>query len=180
MAVDAVVPGLAITGIIFCALLAAIHIYIFVLEALLWRSRAAKSFGLSQTAVDHSVGLASNQGFYNLLLAAGLVWSTAEQDSRAMLFFLAAVFTAGVFGAVTASFRILFVQVIPSLLGFIFVAFGYFTTKDWSSFRHPLYALLILFGAGLVTFILAFIIKKYFLGDGPKIPTKTTTANRDT
>ena len=71
--------------------------------------------------------------------------------------------TAGIFGVITASPRILFVQVIPAFLGFIFVDFGYFPRTDWSYWRHPLYLLLILIGAGLVTAVLAFIIKKRLL-----------------
>jgi len=163
MGIQADIPGLYITGCVFCGILAAIHIYIFILGAILWRKRAAKIFRLPQSTVDNSVSLAANQGFYNLLLAVGLIWGLAELNAGTMLFFLAAIFTAGIFGVVTVSPRILFVQVIPALLGFIFVDFGYFSTKNWSHWRHPLYLLLILMGAGLVTAILSFIIKKYFL-----------------
>ncbi len=164
MAVDAAaIPGLFITGCVFCGLLAVIHIYIFILEAILWRKRAGKTFGLSPATVDLGAGLAANQGFYNLLLAVGLIWALAELNPDIMLFFLSAIFTAGIFGVITASPRILFVQVIPALLGFIFVDFGYFPTKYWSQWKHPLYLLLILTGAGLVTAALSVIIKKKFL-----------------
>jgi putative membrane protein len=163
MAMPGDIPGLAITGCVFCGILAVIHIYIFILEAILWRKRASKSFGLPQSTVEAGAGLAANQGFYNLLLAVGLIWGLAELNLDTLLFFLAAVFTAGIFGAITASPRILFVQVIPALLGFIFVDFGYYPLKDWSQWRHPLYLLLILIGAGLITALLSFIIKKFFL-----------------
>ena len=164
MAVEvAAVPGLFITGCVFCGLLAVIHIYIFTLEAILWRKRAGKTFGLSPATVDLGAGLAANQGFYNLLLAVGLIWGLAELSADIMLFFLSAIFTAGIFGVITASPRILFVQVIPALLGFIFVDFGYFRTNDWSYWKHPLYLLLILIGAGLITAALSIIIKKKFL-----------------
>jgi len=165
MAINAEIPGLAITGCVFCGILAVIHIYIFILEAILWRKRAAKVFRLPQSTVDISAGLAANQGFYNLLLAVGLIWGLAELNPDIMLFFSAAVFTAGIFGVITASPRILFVQVIPALLAFIFVDFGYFSTKNWSYWKHPLYLLLILIGAGFITAVLSFIIKKYLLGN---------------
>ncbi|CAF0896161.1 unnamed protein product [Adineta steineri] len=179
MALESVIPGLAITGCVFCGIIAVIHIYIFILESILWRKRAAKSFKLSQAVVDASAGLAANQGFYNLLLAAGLIWGLAELNASTMLFFLAAVFTAGIFGVITSSPRILIVQVIPALLGFIFVAFGFFPTKDWSYWRHPLYLVLILIGAGLVTAILSFIIKKKFLDTIPKVSSRLAPANDD-
>ena len=165
MEIKADIPGLYITGCVFCGILAVIHIYIFILEAILWRKRAAKAFRLPQSTVDAGVSLAANQGFYNLLLAVGLIWGLAELNPEIMLFFLAAVFTAGIFGAITASPRILFVQVLPALLGFIFINFGYFSTRNWSRWNHPLYLLLILLGAGIVTALLAFIIRKYFIGN---------------
>jgi putative membrane protein len=165
MGINADIPGLYITGCVFCGILAVIHIYIFILEAILWRKRAAKTFRLPQSTVDVGASLAANQGFYNLLLAVGLIWGLAKLNAEILLFFLAAIFTAGIFGVVTVSTRILFVQVIPALLGFIFVDFGYFSKTNWSHWNHSLYLLLILIGAGLVTAILSFIIKKYFLGN---------------
>jgi hypothetical protein len=75
---------------------------------------------------------------------------------------LTAIFTTGIFGVVTASPRILFVQVIPALLGFIFVDFGYFSTKNWLHWQHPLYLLLVPIEAGFVTAILSFIYKEIF------------------
>ena len=176
---DATVPGLAITGLVFCGLLAAIHIYIFTLEAILWKKRAAKVFNFPQSTVDSSAVLAANQGFYNLLLAAGLIWGLAELQSPVLLFFLAAVCTAGIFGAITASPRIILVQVVPSFLGFIFVDFGFVSTKVWSYWRHPLYVLIIFLGACLITAILTLVIKKSFLNDGPHPSSKPAPAKDD-
>ncbi|CAF5178555.1 unnamed protein product, partial [Rotaria magnacalcarata] len=73
MGINASIPGLAITGCVFCGILAALHIYIFILETVLWRKRAAKTFRLPQSTVEIGAGLAANQGFYNLLLAVGLI-----------------------------------------------------------------------------------------------------------
>lgn len=170
MAIDADIPGLYITGCVFCGILASIHIYIFVLESFLWRKRAAKAFRLPQTTVDLTVGLAANQGVYNLLLAIGLIWGLIELKADVMLFFLSAIFLAGVFGAITASPRILLVQVIPSLLGFIFVSFGYYSKTDWSDWHHPLYLLLILAGGGIIVAVLGIVIKKFLLTEAPKTP----------
>lgn len=57
-------------GLIFAALAAALHVYIFVLESLLWtapRTRAA--FGTTEEEAQTTKLLAFNQGFYNLFLA---------------------------------------------------------------------------------------------------------------
>lgn len=172
MAVQADIPGLYITGCVFCGLLALIHIYIFVLESILWRKRAAKTFRLPQSTVDISTGLAANQGVYNLLFAVGLIWGLAELKADVMLFFLSAIFLAGIFGVITASPRILFVQVIPSLLGFVFVSFGYYSKKDWSDWHHPLYLLILFGGGGLIIAILGVLIKKYFLDKNPGAPSR--------
>lgn len=176
MATGANIPGLFITGCVFSGILAAIHIYIFVLESILWQKRASKAFRLPQSTVDTTAVLAANQGFYNLLLAVGLIWGLAELNPDILLFFLAAICTAGIFGFITVSPRILIVQVIPSVLGFIFVDFGYYSVNNWSHWKHPLYLLLILAGAGIVTMILTFLIKKVILD---KIPNSTSPSAGD-
>jgi putative membrane protein len=67
-----------------------------------------------------STVLAANQGLYNGFLAAGLVWSLAGSDALATplrCFFLACVVIAGIYGAATASRRILWIQAFPGALG---------------------------------------------------------------
>lgn len=179
MGLDAAVPGVAIAGCVISGIIAAIHIYIFVLESILWRTRAAKVFKFPQSVVDTTIVLAANQGFYNLLLAAGLIWGLAELDGRILLFFLAAVATAGIFGVITSSPRILFVQVIPGVIGFIFVDFGFFPTEFWSKFRHPVYQLIIFLGVCVITAVSTFIIKKMFIdkGSGPSSRSAATVSN---
>jgi len=61
--------------------------------------------------------LAANQGLYNGFLAAGLLWSLwlGEEGVHVAIFFLACVLIAGLFGAVTASRKILYVQALPAL-----------------------------------------------------------------
>ncbi len=59
--------------------------------------------------------LAANQGLYNGFLAAGLVWGLAwaTRARACKIFFLACVVVAGVFGAATASRKILFARRCP-------------------------------------------------------------------
>jgi putative membrane protein len=71
-----------------------------------------KTFKRTAEQQIETKALAQNQGLYNGFLAAGLVWSYwAGYDVR--VFFLVCVVVAGVYGAITASRSILFVQAIP-------------------------------------------------------------------
>jgi putative membrane protein len=60
--------------------------------------------------------LAANQGLYNGLLVAGLVWDLVSELTDVKVFFLACVVVAGVYGAATVSSRILFVRAVSALL----------------------------------------------------------------
>jgi putative membrane protein len=70
-------------------------------------------------------------GFYNGILAAGLIWGLVsnEENPRLKTFFLAAIAIAGSIGATTVSTAIYFVQMLPGLLGMFMVAYGWFFLK---------------------------------------------------
>lgn len=96
-----------------------IHVYIVVLEMFLWKKRAGKVFGMPQALVDQTVTLAANQGLYNGFLVAALLGGFCTQAAVAeafVVFGLGCVAVAGLYGAVTASPRTLFVQTVPALL----------------------------------------------------------------
>src|SRR5580693_7574698 len=62
-------------GLVFAALAALLHVYIFTMESLTWTSgRTRKAFGTTAEEAETTKLLAFNQGFYNLFLAivAGL------------------------------------------------------------------------------------------------------------
>ena len=65
---------LLIIAIVFAGLAALLHVYIFVMESILWtRPSIWKRFGLkSQDDAQTMKPLALNQGFYNLFLAIGV------------------------------------------------------------------------------------------------------------
>jgi len=111
---------MATVAAVLVAVVAAIHVYIVVLEMLLWRTpRGLQAFGTTQAFADESATLAANQGLYNGFLVAGLVWGLVATDPvgyQVKLFFLACVIVAGVFGAATVSRRILVVQAFPAAL----------------------------------------------------------------
>jgi putative membrane protein len=107
---------------ILIALVAAIHVYILVLEMFLWDTKTGrKAFNLSADFARDTRVLAANQGLYNGFLAAGLLWGLWLGDAgfQVKLFFLACVLIAGVFGAATASKKILYVQALPALIAMV-------------------------------------------------------------
>ena len=113
---------------IVVALVALLHIYFLVLEMFLWDKPAGlKAFGQTPESAAATKVLAANQGLYNGFLAAGLLWGlwldTAGTSIK--LFFLGYVIVAGIFGAMTASRKILFVQALPALLAAVLVLAAY-------------------------------------------------------
>jgi putative membrane protein len=116
---------MATVAAVLVAVVAAIHVYIVVLEMLLWRTpRGLRAFGTTQAFADESATLAANQGLYNGFLVAGLVWGLLAADPvgyQVKLFFLGCVMVAGAFGAATVNRRILVVQALPAAVAFVAV-----------------------------------------------------------
>ena len=111
---------MAIASQVVTGLVAALHIYFLVLEMFLWATPAGqKAFGRTAAEQEATKVLAANQGLYNGFLAAGLVWSLVGSDLTALpirTFFLGCVVVAGIYGGLTASRKILFVQAGPAIL----------------------------------------------------------------
>ena len=104
------------------ALIALLHVYILVLEMFLWDKPAGlRAFGQTLEAATASKVLAANQGLYNGFLAAGLFWGLwlGAEGSAVIVFFLCCVLVAGLYGAATASRKILFIQAAPAALGLL-------------------------------------------------------------
>ncbi|MEJ4042977.1 DUF1304 domain-containing protein [Erwinia sp. SLM-02] len=109
------------------ALVAAIHIYILILEMFLWDTATGRrAFNLSEEFARSTRVLAANQGLYNGFLAAGLLWGLwlGESGFQFKLFFLSCVMIAGIYGAATASRKILYVQSIPALIALGALLYG--------------------------------------------------------
>jgi len=107
---------------ILIGLVALIHSYIMVFEMFLWESRGPTVFSsFPADLFAPTKVLAANQGLYNGFLAAGLFWALlfikdVRWKRNVALFFLSCVAVAGVYGAMTASLNIIFVQTIPAIL----------------------------------------------------------------
>ncbi|MFX0578518.1 DUF1304 domain-containing protein [Nocardia nepalensis] len=110
---------------VLVGLVALLHIYILVMEMFLWTTpRVRAAFGSTVEFAEQTKVLAANQGLYNGFLAAGLIWGVIASDPvgfAAMIFFTACVVVAGIYGAVTANRRILFVQALPGAIALVAV-----------------------------------------------------------
>ncbi len=117
----ATLPAMHLLANIMVGLVAVIHIYILVLEMFLWDKPAGlRAFGQSLEQARASKVLAANQGLYNGFLAAGLIWGLlADRGFHIEIFFLTCVIIAGLYGAATASRKILWVQAVPALIALV-------------------------------------------------------------
>jgi len=114
--------GLLAQGLV--ALVALLHVYFLVLEMFLWDKPAGlRAFGLTPERAALTRSLAMNQGVYNGFLAAGLAWGIAlgPAGKPVEVFFLGCVIVAGVFGAITASRKILWIQAAPAAVALALV-----------------------------------------------------------
>ena len=104
---------------IITGLVAVLHGYFLILEMFLWEKPAGrKSFRTTAEFAAQSKTLAANQGLYNGVLAAGLIWGLFAGDA-VKIFFLSCVIIAGLFGAFTVSKRIFYIQALPALIGLV-------------------------------------------------------------
>jgi len=106
---------------IVTALVLLIHVYIVLLETVLFQSRGRKVFGLNQEKAEIMRAGMSNQGCYNgflvAALALGLLHPDAAIASAFTVFGLSCVAVAGVWGALTVKRSILFIQTVPAVIG---------------------------------------------------------------
>ncbi len=118
---------MSLAALILIALVALIHVAIVVIEMALWdKPQGMKVFRTTPDFAKASKTLAANQGLYNGFLAAGLIWAlfpigAATAAQAIATFFLLCVIAAGVFGALTVSRRILYVQALPALVALVLI-----------------------------------------------------------
>jgi putative membrane protein len=112
---------------ILVALVAAVHLYILWLEMFAWDTRGKQVFkgSLPADMFTPTKILAANQGLYNGFLAARLIWTFFIADTtwqtNISIFFLGCVIVAGIYGALTASKKIFFVQALPAIIALVCV-----------------------------------------------------------
>ena len=106
------------------ALVVVLHVCFLVLEMFLWDTPTGLAvFGQTAEEAAATRTLAANMGLYNGFLAAGLGWGLilGAGGEGVKLFFLGCIVIAGIFGAATASRKILFVQALPAAVGLALV-----------------------------------------------------------
>ena len=114
-----------ILGKILVGLVALEHLYILYIEMFAWETLGKKTFkgSLPPELFGPTKTLAANQGLYNGFLATGLIWSLLIEDHHwsfyVAIFFLSCVIVAGLYGAVTASKKIFYVQALPASIALV-------------------------------------------------------------
>lgn len=113
---------------VIIVLVAALHLYFLYFEMFAWDTIGRKTFKQIPAEVfPKTKVLAANQGLYNGFLVAGLIWSLLISDpvwaDHVALFFLGCVLVAGIFGALTASKKIFWIQGLPALIGILIILF---------------------------------------------------------
>jgi putative membrane protein len=110
---------------ILTSLVFLIHVYIVLLETVMFRSRGVKVFGIPPEQVERMAPVMSNQGCYNLFLVAALGLGLFYPDpviARAFVIYgLSCVIVAGIWGAATVMIRILYIQTVPAALALLAV-----------------------------------------------------------
>lgn len=124
-----------IAGLVFAGIAALIHVYIFVLESVLWTgARARAIFGVRTIEeAELTRPLAFNQGFYNLFLAivtvGGVVFFAAgAAEIGATLVFVGtgSMLAAGLVLLLSSpsKARSALIQLVPPLIAVVLVAVG--------------------------------------------------------
>lgn len=111
---------------ILIGFIAFLHFYFLYFEMFAWETLGRKIFkNFPKDLFTPTKSMAANQGLYNGFLAAGLIWTFFIDNDIWRLyisvFFLSCVIIAGIYGALTVSKKILFVQAIPAIIALILI-----------------------------------------------------------
>ena len=117
--------------VVLIGAIALLHCYILWMEMFAWTTRGRKVFrNIPPDMFEKTKVFAANQGLYNGFLAAGLIWTffiqNQEWKANVSVFFLSCVAIAGLYGALTASKRIFFVQGLPAIIALLLVLYHYY------------------------------------------------------
>jgi putative membrane protein len=108
---------------VLTALVMVIHIYIVLIETVLFRSWGVKAFRIPPDRVEEMAPVMSNQGCYNLFLvvalAVGLFYAEEEIAQAFTVYGLGCVMVAGIWGGITVARKILFIQTVPAAIALV-------------------------------------------------------------
>jgi putative membrane protein len=116
---------------ILIGFIAFLHCYFLWFEMFAWTTVGKRVFkNFPEDLFEKTKVMAANQGLYNGFLAAGLIWTffitNIEWRNHVSLFFLICVAIAGIYGALSVSRKIFFIQAMPALVAISFIAKNYF------------------------------------------------------
>lgn len=111
------------------AIVAVLHIWFCILEMVFWtKPLGLKTFKMDKVLAQQSAPLAANQGLYNAFLSAGLLWglftSNPEQALHIKIFFLSCIIIAGIYGGLSVSRKIIFIQALPAAVTLVLLYFA--------------------------------------------------------
>jgi len=116
---------MSILANVVVAIIALMHLWFLILEMVLWdKPSGLRAFGITPEYAAQTKVLAANQGLYNGFLSAGLAWGLILGGAEGMhvkLFFLACVLVAGIYGGLTATRKVLWIQGLPAAIGIALV-----------------------------------------------------------
>jgi putative membrane protein len=107
---------------------ALLHLYFLYFEMFAWTTKGRKVFrSFPAELFEPTKSMAANQGLYNGFLAAGLIWTYFINDAywsdNIAIFFLGCVAVAGIYGALTVTKKIFFIQALPALITIALILF---------------------------------------------------------
>lgn len=113
---------------ILIGFVALLHLYFLYFEMFAWTTKGRKVFrSFPSDLFEPTKSMAANQGLYNGFLAAGLIWSYFISDvvwsKNIALFFLGCVAVAGIYGAVSVTKKIFYIQALPALITIALILF---------------------------------------------------------
>lgn len=109
---------------VLIGIIAFLHFYFLWLEMFAWTTKGRKVFkNFPSDLFEPTKSMAANQGLYNGFLASGLVWtyfiSDIQWSNNIALFFLSCVAIAGIYGAMSVSKKIFYIQALPAIITII-------------------------------------------------------------
>ncbi|WP_299434259.1 DUF1304 domain-containing protein [uncultured Maribacter sp.] len=109
---------------ILIGIIAFLHFYFLWLEMFAWTTKGRKVFkNFPPDLFEPTKSMAANQGLYNGFLASGLVWtfliSNIQWSTNIAIFFLSCVAIAGIYGAISVSKKIFYIQALPAIIAIL-------------------------------------------------------------
>jgi putative membrane protein len=119
------ITSMKTVAVVLIAIIAFEHLYFLWLEMFAWETKGKEVFKmLPGELFKPTKTLAANQGLYNGFLAVGLVWTFFITDNlwrtNISIFFLSCVVIAGIYGALTATRKIFYIQALPAIIALVF------------------------------------------------------------